>query len=490
MKSASAAAIASTLPTAGRAAPTEGMELLMKHDGVGLGALVRSGEVKPRELVEATIQVIETLDEKINAIPVRDFERALDRADSILPQGPFAGVPFSVKDTANVAGLPTAVGNKFFANRIPKQSHGLVRLYEAAGLIVVGKSNLPDMSLIPTTEGGSYGTCRNPWNLDYSTGGSSGGAGASVAAGYTPLAHGTDGAGSIRIPASHCGVFGLKPGRDRILSANSTPRFAFDHVLSRTVRDSALSLAVTQDRSPDIRLERMGFIQGPSVRRLKIGYLRNGYTEPATPDVVEAIDATARLCEGLGHEVIEAKQIIDRDQYEANYIALYAGKFLKTRKLIEKTTGQPVSKSGLMTKFTARFGDQAEGLGSDDLDAARRYFDDLDIRYNSWLTSYDVVLSPVTYAPPPRLGFLFDDDEEFEVVSRRVFDYLGYTSPQNVLGLPSMSVPLHISKDGLPIGSHFATKYGQEPMLLELAYELEAAQPWAGKWAPKSIASL
>ena len=489
-KSAGAAALAAAIPSSGRAAPSPGVELLMKHDGVGLGRLVRSGEVSPRELIEASIQAIEALDGKINALPIRDFERALDRASSIRRQGPFAGVPFSIKDTANVAGLPSPTGNEFFVNRVPTQSDGLIRLYEAAGLIVLGKTNTPEMSLIPTTEGGVFGTCRNPWNMDHSVGGSSGGAAAAVAAGYMPLAHGTDGGGSIRIPASHCGVFGLKPGRDRVLPANSNPRFAFDHVLSRTVRDCALSLAVTQDRSPDISLERMGFIEGPSKRRLKIGFYRESYALPANPEVNEAIEATARLCEGLGHEVIETKQNIKQEEYERNYIALYSGNFLAARKAIEKATGKPIGESGLMKKFTVEFGNNAEGLRAEDFDAANDYFSKWAQKLDSWMTPFDVVLTPVMYAPAPEIGFLVDESKDYSVMSRRVFDFVSFATPMNVFGLPGMSVPLAISKDGLPIGSHFFAKYGQEPMLLELAYELEAARPWRDKWAPGSIASL
>ena len=455
-----------------------------------LAELVRSGEVKPRELVEASIQAIEALDSEINAIPVKDFERSLDRADAIRPQGPFAGVPFSVKDTARVAGLPNATGNAFFANRIANHSEGLVRLYEAAGLISLGISNTPELSLLPTTEGGTYGNCANPWNLDHSTGGSSGGAAAAVAAGYMPLAHATDGAGSIRIPASHCGVFGMKPGRDRVLPANSNPRFAFDHVVSRSVRDSALALAVSQNRSPDIALPRMGFIDRPGTRRLTIGLVLDGYTVSTLPEVRDAITDTARLCESLGHDVIETTQIIDRDAYEENYRTLYAGNFLNARKAIEEATGQPISESGLMRRFTVNFGNFLLDKTPEDIETAEAYFTAEDQRYNAWLIPFDVILTPVMYAPSPPLGFLFDDDEDYSVTSRRVFDYLGFTSPMNVFGLPAMSVPLHVSAEGLPIGSQFAAKYGQEPMLLELAYELEAARPWKDKWAPNSIASL
>ncbi|MEM6933020.1 MAG: amidase family protein [Pseudomonadota bacterium] len=490
-QSASAAAIAAaTVPSTLNADAHGKFNLLLEHDGTGLAELVRSGEISPRELVETSIRAIEALDGDINALPVRDFERALDRADEIRSQGPFAGVPFAIKDTARVRGLPHATGNAFFADRISSQSDGLVRLYEASGLISLGITNTPELSLIPTTEGGVYGNCRNPWNLDHSVGGSSGGAAAAVAAGYMPLAHATDGAGSIRIPASHCGVFGLKPGTDRVLAANSNPRFAFDHVVSRTVRDSALALAVSQDRSPDIALPRMGFIQGPGKRRLTIGLVQDGYTVPTQPEVRDAIIDTARLCESLGHEVIETAQIIDQEAYEDNYRTLYAGGFLNARRAIEEATGMPIAESGLMRNFTVNFGNFMLQRTPEDVEAATAYFVAEDRRFNSWLTSFDVVLSPVMYAPSPTLGFLFDDEEDYAVTSRRVFDFLGFTSPMNVFGLPAMSVPLHMSPDGLPIGSQFAAKYGQEPMLLELAYELEAARPWRNRWAPHSTAGL
>ncbi|NES18724.1 MAG: hypothetical protein F6K41_07280 [Symploca sp. SIO3E6] len=477
--------------TLNQGATPAGVEILMNYDGIGLAELVKSGQVSPTELVEASIQAIEALDGEINAIPMRNFEDALDRASSIRRQGPFAGVPFSIKDTANVAGLPSAMGNKFFAEQPPPtQSYGMVRLYEAAGLIVLGKTNTPELSLIPTTEGGVFGTNRNPWNLDHSAGGSSGGAAAAVAAGYMPVAHGTDGAGSIRIPGSHCGVFGFKAGRDRVFPGNTNPRFAFDHVLSRSVRDCALSLAVTQDRSPEIPLEWMEYVQRPSARRLKIGFYCESYALSATSEVKEAVLATARLCQDLGHEVIETKQIIELEEYEKNYIALFARTILAARRTIEEATGKPIEESGLMNRFTIEFGNQAEDLTDEDFEAAENYFLEWEQKFNNWMTPFDVFLTPVMYAPAPEHGFLVDESLDYEVMSRRIFDFVSFVTPMNVFGLPGMSVPLAWSMKGLPIGSHFFAKYGQEAMLLELAYELEAEQPWANKWAPNSIANL
>lgn len=487
---AAAGALAAAAPSLGRAEPSGATKMLMDHDGIGLAGLVRAGEVSPRELIEASIQAIEALDGEINAIPIRDFERALDRADSIRPQGPFAGVPFSIKDTANVADLPSPTGGQFYANRVPTQSDGLVRLYEASGLIILGKSNVPEYMLIPSTEGSMFGACSNPWSLNHSAGGSSGGAGAAVAAGYMPIAHGTDGGGSIRIPASHCGVFGLKPGTDRVLPANSNPRFAFDHVLSRTVRDSALSLAVTQDQSPDIALPRLGFIDGPSDRRLRIGFYLDSYAGSPTPEVAQAIMATARLCESLGHEVIEAQQPLDQEEYEAPYIKLFGLGIAATIALIEDATGQPVSETGLMNRFQIEFAEAGGDTSPEALAEANAFFVNKRETYRNWMMPFDVVLSPVMPAPAPELGFLFDPEIDYEVMSRRVFDYVAYTTPLNVFGLPAMSVPLAMSSDGLPIGSHFFADYGQEQVLLEIAYELEAARPWKDLWAPNSIANL
>ncbi|MEM7444111.1 MAG: amidase family protein [Pseudomonadota bacterium] len=487
---AAAGALMTVAPKFGRAERPAGVELLMEHDGIGLAGLVRSGQVSPRELIEASIGAIEALDGEINAIPIRDFDRALDRASSIRPQGPFPGVPFSIKDTANVAGLASPTGGRFYASRVPLHSSGLVRLYEAAGLIVLGKTNVPEYNLIPSTEGSLFGPTRNPWNLDYSSGGSSGGAAACVAAGYMPLAHGTDGAGSIRIPGSHCSVFAFKPGSDRVLPANSQPRFSYDHVLSRTVRDSALSLAVTQDRSPAIALPRLDFVRGPSNRRLRIGFYLDGYAVPPTPEVAEAVEATARLCESLGHEVIETRQPIERDRFEEAYNKLFARNFEALISLIEESTGQPIRDSGMMNRFTIDFTDAAGDIGPEALAEADAFLVNLSRQYRSWMTPFDVVLSPVTYAPPPEIGFLFDNEVEWDIMSRRVFDYVCYTSPMNAFGLPGMSVPLAWSAEGFPIGSHFFAEYGQEQMLLELAYELEAARPWKDTWAPHSIASL
>ncbi len=222
------------------------------------------------------------------------------------------------------------------------------------------------------------------------------------------------------------------------------------------------------------------FIECPNYNRKTTSLtiaLYDSYALPADPEVRAAIEATARLCESMGHEVIETKQPVKVRVYEKNYIALFARSALAARRAIEEATGKPIAESGLMNRYTVEFGNKAEGLSADDFEAANNFFLELEQKFNSWITPFDVVLSPKTYAPPPRLGFLVDDSKDYAEMSRRVFDFVSFTSPQNVFGLPAMSVPLHMSPAGLPIGSHFFAKYGLEPMLLELAYELEAAQP-------------
>jgi amidase len=234
------------------AALTPKPDQLIGYDAIGLASLVKSGEVSPKELVEATIRRIESLDGKLNAVVTRTFEQALERAGKIGPQGPLAGVPFLLKDNIDVAGVKTSHGSFVYKNNIPASSAPLVKAHEAAGLIILGKTNMPELGLIPSTESNMLGACHNSWDLAHSAGGSSGGSAAAVAAGYLPVAHATDGGGSIRIPASCCGLFGLKPSRRRILSvASDQTEFMADHCVSRSVRDSALLFSLTQNRSPD-----------------------------------------------------------------------------------------------------------------------------------------------------------------------------------------------------------------------------------------------
>lgn len=460
---------------------------LLEYDAMGLAKLVRTKQVSPKELLEATIRRIEALDGKINAVVTQTFEQAVKRADTIKPLGPFAGVPLLLKDNIDVAGVRTTQGSSFYKNHVAAASAPLILAYEAAGFNIVGKTNMPELGLISTTESSLLGACHNPWNLSHSVGGSSGGSAAAVAAGYLPLAHATDGGGSIRVPASCCGVFGLKPSRRRMLwGASDQTEFMADHCTSRSVRDSALLFAITQDRSPDAPFKPLEFVSGPGKRRLKIGLsLRNYYGSMPHQDVRKGIEATAKLCENMGHTVLELENPINGTEFHKNFLAIFSARFSKLVDLIAATTGKPASE--FLERFTIDFEAEGRSLGSDAVEKAQQYMKSLDEKVAQWMQSVDLLLTPVLKAPPPPLGYLFDPIQDYKEMADRLFDYTAYTPVQNALGMPAMSVPLGMSSKGLPIGSHFIARAGDEKTLFELAYELEQAKPWADKWAQNSV---
>lgn len=247
---------------------------LSTYDAMGLAELIRTKQITRREIVEDTIRRIEAINPKLNAVIYKAYDRARKRVSASVGEGPFAGVPFLVKDNATIAGIELTRGSRALQGNIPDKTAPFFAAAESAGLVLLGVTNMPEMGLIDGTENALYGPTRNPWKLDYSPGGSSGGSAACVAAGVVPLAHGTDGGGSIRIPASHCGLFGLKPSRGRLLSGNFDappwPRLV-DGCLSRTVRDTAMYLSLLE--SPKTRLSKLGFISGTSSRRLKIAVM-------------------------------------------------------------------------------------------------------------------------------------------------------------------------------------------------------------------------
>lgn len=465
---------------------------LLEYDAIGLAKLVKSKQVSARELVEACIARIEALDGKINGVVTRTFERALAAAEKVDLDAPLAGVPFLLKDNIEFEGVKTTQGTAVFKNHIAKASAPLVKKYEAAGLIILGKTNMPELGLIPSTESKLLGPCRNPWSLAHSAGGSSGGSAAAVAAGYLPVAHATDGGGSIRVPASCCGLFGLKPSRRRMLwGASDQTEFMADHCVSRSVRDSALLFALTQNNSPDSPYKPVELVSGPSKRRLKIGLcIIDYYGKMPHKDVKNVVEATAKLCEGLGHTVVELKNPINGNEFYDNFSAIFSGRMLKLADQVKEMTGKPAEESGLLERFTTDFIAECRSLGSDAIENGHQYLKKFGAMIAQWMEPVDLVLTPVLSTPPPKLGYLFDPTQDYKEMAPRVFGYAPYTPVQNALGQPAMSVPLGMSSDGLPIGSHFVAQAGDERTLFELAYELEQAKPWANKWAPNSAKKL
>ncbi|MCR9242929.1 MAG: amidase [Rhodobiaceae bacterium] len=472
----------------------------VRLDGMAQADLVRRGEVSSLELVDAAIARIEKLNPKINAVISTRFDKARSLANSPdIPDGPFTGVPYLIKDLADLEGEPLTMGSRLFAGQIADHDHSSVQRAKQAGLVILGKTNAPEFGLLGTTESELLGDCRNPWNLDYHTGGSSGGAGAAVAAGMVPFAHASDGGGSIRIPASICGLVGLKPSRARLFTANQEPLpgdIGVRLAVSRSVRDTAQILNVSERKGADAVFEPTGFVQGPNSRRLKIGFSTTNYAgNEASPDVKAALDATAKLCADLGHEIVETKPFLDAEEFLDHFMGIWASSpafLVDNAWLIGLTQFRWTSaEEGLepWTRGLADLFEKKEAANPGVVERAQVYFDRIVREYDAYFETLDVELTPVLRTPPVLLGEQAPD-VAFDQLYERTIDYVSYTPQHNVAGTPAMSLPLFTSADGLPIGSQFATKRGGERTLLELAYELEAALPWADRWAPTSAVNL
>ncbi len=466
-----------------------------EYDGLGLAERIRRRDVSAAEVLEAAIERVERLNPRLNAVVYKAYDDARRAAAGPRPDGPLQGVPFLLKDlNLNAAGMPRTDGSVALRDRVPAEDAELVRRHRAAGLVIFGKTNTPEFGITGTTEGRLFGPCRNPWNPDHIAGGSSGGAAAAVASGMVPLAHASDGMGSIRIPASCCGLFGLKISRDRnpwwpedVMRALP---LSVHHCVSRSVRDSAALLDATgfaEGRAPWAPPPK----QRPYLEEVSLPppRLRIAFTtarpdgRPLHPEVKAAVEDTARLLESLGHAIEERSLPINQMLL---YIAL-----------------APVASANMAAAVT----EIAEGLGrelrEDDLEPltwsivrnGRAVSGEQALRGMRWLQrlvrdvsaffeEVDVHLTPVTATPPPRIGHIDPLDPDPSILNQRQAESFPYTAPFNMTGQPAMSVPLAWTRDGLPLGMQFVARYGDEATLFRLAAQLEEARPWRGRRPP------
>ena len=455
---------------------------LHRLDAVAQAALVARGEVSALDLVDAAIRRIEALDPKIRAIASVDFEAARARAAQ-RPEGPLGGVPFLVKDLLLYPGQRCAFGSRLFRANIARAGSPYTERLDAAGLITLGKSTTSELGMLGSTETLLEGVTRNPWDLERSAAGSSGGAAAAVASGMVPFAHASDGGGSIRIPAAMTGLFGLKPSRRRCVSTGQPALFGLlsEHCVSRSVRDSALLLSITEDQT-GAALPPLGYIERPIARSLRIGYYASTLMgDTPDPEVAGALGRTAALCADLGHEVIETPPpTMDGPTLSEGFFTLAGASIDQAGKMMAELLGRPLGPDDF-EPFTLLLIEWYRGLPSGAVERAQTVFERAGRQMRAYLEGFDVVLCPTSPIAPYPIGAMAPTLDR-ETLVRRTEKLAGYTPIHNIAGVPAMSVPLFMASAGWPIGSHFAAGVGQEATLLGLAYQLEEAAPWRDRW--------
>ena len=491
LKLTSSIGIAAMLPRTIWALSGKPMDEFFQLDSVAQAALVKKGEVSPLELTQAAIQRIKLLNEKLNAVITPIFEPALEQARNGLPSGPFTGVPYLFKDLMDYKGYRTAYGSRSTINHISTETHPFGVRALQAGLNVLGKTNTPELGLLATTEPLAFGPARNPWDLSRSTGGSSGGSAAAVAAGMVSSAQGSDGGGSLRVPSSCCGIFALKPSRGRNVDEKPVEpwHISVKGHMTRTVRDSAALFALTEEQGANTLYPAVGYVKTPLNRKLKIGLVMKGINgkKPAA-DVEAEILRTAKLCENLGHEVVETGFPIDGQQLIDAFIAIWSSYAAGFKANLEKQMGKPAG-DDILEPWTLYMDEYFYERGQAYTAAAKAYFAEITANLDGMMGSHDVLLSPVLATAAPKIGPqgpLVPGDQ----LIHDALDYVNYTPVYNISGQPAMSVPLGWNKQGLPIGSQFAARKGNERTLFELAYQLEEARSWHQRWAPHSAAQL
>jgi amidase len=460
------------------------------RDALGLAELVRRKEVSASELLDAALARMELVNPKINALAHRYEEIARRQIAGGVATGPFAGVPFMEKDLyANVAGAPLTNGSRAWIGFVAEEESELVRRHREAGLVIFGSTTSPELGLTPTTENKVQGDTRNPWMLDRIAGGSSGGAAAMVSAGVVPMAHASDGGGSIRTPASCCGLFGLKPSRGRVprgpFRTEGWNGMSVQHAVTRTVRDSAALLDATWGLEPGSRYlappPPSGSFLGEtrmSPGRLRIAFWPKTWNdEPLHADCRAAVEDAAKLCEDLGHIVEEARPPIDPAALTRAMMPILSTSVRQALEAQSAARGRPVGDDEIET-ITATYRQQGGAVTGMELQAAFVVQEQFAVAMARFMAPFDLVLSVTQNSPPPRHGPLSLSNADSRAYGAAISAFSAMTSPANHSGQPAMSLPLFRNAEGLPIGTMFMARYGDEASLLRLAAQVEAARPW------------
>ena len=486
------------------------------HDALSLAELLRKGDVSPTELLDEALARTAEVNPKINAVIHLMEGRARDAIAAGLPEGPFRGVPFLIKDLMTAyAGEPLRCGSRLFKDFVPRDDEELTRRYRAAGLVIFGKTNTPELGITNVTEPELFGPTRNPWNLERTSSGSSGGSAAAVAARIVPAANANDGGGSIRTPASNCGLVGLKPSRGRNPTGPQMPDvwwgFISEHVITRTVRDCAALLDATAGDYPQQLMKlppaERPFLQemGVAPGRMRIAFSYDpGLGRSLHPENRRALEATTAVLDRLGHDVVEVSLPLAPESFIESYGSLLSADVAATLRLAQTIVGREATSDDveLPTWIVAKIG---EAQSAADVASALWTIQTFSRQWLAWASSFDVLLTPTVGVPPLPIGSyklstmqrqglrllaalpagaLLSQRSKVVDAFAPAFEAAPYTMVANVTGQPSVSLPLHWTEDGLPMGMLFTAKIGDEAALFRLAAQLEREMPWKDRRAP------
>lgn len=461
-------------------------------DATAQAALVRNGEASASELLEAAIERIERIDPALNAVVIRWFDHARDVAKGPLPDGPFRGVPFLLKDLwSHFTGQTLSNGSRALKAAAPISTSDttLVQRFKRAGLVTAGRTNSPEFGALPTTEPEAWGPTRNPWNTEHSPGGSSGGAAAAVAAGMVPIAHASDGGGSIRIPAANCGLVGLKPSQGRITLGpfRDESNLGVELCVSRSVRDTALLLdavhgpgvgdTVIAPAPTRAYVDEVGAPQAP----LRIGFLdHHPFGHAVHPECALAARNAASLLEQLGHTVDASyPDAMKNPEFSRRFAAMWSTNMAVSTGRMEAQLGRPMTTDDIELHNWAQvqFARSVSGV-----DYAMALAANVEFRraiQQWWHDGWDLLVTPTMAEPPARVGEFANDPDQPMAPLVRAGQIVAFTPAFNSSGQPAISLPLHWTPDGLPVGVQLVAAYGREDILIRVAAQLEAAQPWA-----------
>jgi amidase len=455
-----------------------------RADAMALAQWVARGDASPAEILQEAIKRLRNVNPQLNLLSQDHLELALTASQRKLPQGPFTGVPFLLKDLGiQMKGTITSAGSALHANTVATADSEIVHRFKNAGLVIFGKTNTPEFGLALTTEGRFLGDCHNPWSLNHSTGGSSGGAAAAVAAGVVPMAHATDGGGSIRVPATFCGLLGLKPTRG-LTPGSRGSGMSVGHVVTRSVRDSALMLEALAGYQPGapygLGLPHTGFFNAIThdPPPLKIAIDLSEPEVKIDPEVTEAVLKAAQLLESLGHSVEEAAPGINYVRLNEAQNTLVATSTTRWLNKVARARGHEITPEELepMTQMVRREGSQYSGAEVTDALVSMQQFG---LEMGQFHRRFDMILQPVAATPAPPLGAItFQEGDDLRRYTSRFKAVSAFTHLYNMTGQPSIAVPFTTSQSGLPIGIMLSAAMGGDAGLLGLAAQLERANPW------------